>query len=122
MSRVTRIAVGRSVVTGMIAAAMVAGVAGAEPPAKGPGRMHHGAGDAMHAQMRAQRAQMEAHDARLDELVAAMNAAKGDAKVDAIAAVVNELVSQRRTRRAHMDQRWNRQQGGKAGAATQDPE
>jgi chaperone required for assembly of F1-ATPase len=102
-----------------MATGLAAGVAGAEPPAKGAGRMHHGQGGDMHAQMREQ---MQQHDARLDELVAAMNAAEGDAKVDAIAAVVNELVSQRRTRRAHMEQRWHKQQGGKPGTAAPDSE
>jgi hypothetical protein len=35
-----------------------------------------------------------------------MNAAHGEAKIDAVAAVVNELVAQRRTQRAHMEERW----------------
>jgi hypothetical protein len=52
------------------------------------------------------RAQMQEHDARLEELVSSMNSAEGEAKIEAIAAVVNELVAQRRTRRAHMDERW----------------
>ncbi len=38
-------------------------------------------------------------DARLDSLVAAMNAAKGDRKVKAMADVINELVAQRKTMR-----------------------
>jgi len=62
-----------------------------------------GEGHRMHARMRAQ---MQEHDARLEELVSAMNSAEGEAKIEAIAAVVNELVAQRRTRRAHMDERW----------------
>lgn len=70
-----------------------------------------GEGHRMHARMRAQ---MQEHDARLDELVSAMNAAEGEAKVDAIAAVVNELIAQRRTRRAHMDERW-KHRGEKSG-------
>ena len=72
--------------------------------------MHQGSHAPLHAEMREQ---MRAHDARLDELVSAMNAAEGDAKVEAIAAVVNELVAQRKTRRAHMEMRWQRQQGRK---------
>ncbi len=41
-------------------------------------------------------------DARLDDLVAAMNAAEGDEKVEAVAAVLNELISQRRAKRQRM--------------------
>jgi hypothetical protein len=41
-------------------------------------------------------AEMKAMDARLDEKLAAMNAAKGDQKVEAMAVVINELVSQRK--------------------------
>jgi hypothetical protein len=46
---------------------------------------------AMHSQMMAE---MKAMDARLDLKVAAMNAARGHAKVDAMAAVINEMVTQ----------------------------
>ena len=123
MSRIKGISVGIAFLAGCIAAV----IAWAEPPAKdaaprpgaGMGRMHHGPGGGpgpMHAAMMEQ---MRAHDAKLDELVTAMNAAKGEAKVDAIAAVVNELVAQRNTRRAHMDERWKRQQGDGAGPAPQ---
>lgn len=45
----------------------------------------------MHQQMMAE---MKTADAKLDELVKAMNAATGDAKISAIAQVVNELVRQ----------------------------
>ena len=97
---------------------VVAALAWAEAPEgdaesmDGKGRMKHGPNQPLHPGMRAR---MQAHDARLDELVAVMNDAKGEAKVDAIAAVVNELVAQRRTRRDHLDERWNKQQreGGK---------
>jgi hypothetical protein len=41
-------------------------------------------------------------DARLDSLVTAMNAAKGDRKVKAMAEVINELVAQRKAMREHM--------------------
>ena len=41
-------------------------------------------------------AEMKAMDTRLDEKLAAMNAAKGDQKIEAMAAVINELVSQRK--------------------------
>jgi hypothetical protein len=47
-------------------------------------------------------ARMEAMDARLDELVKKMNAATGKGKPDAVAAVVNELVAQRKQMREQM--------------------
>jgi len=40
--------------------------------------------------------QMRENQRKLDDLVAKMNAATGEAKVDAIAAVVTELVAQRK--------------------------
>ena len=46
--------------------------------------------------------EMKAGDARLDEKLAAMNAATGAEKVDAIAAVVNELAAQRKALREKM--------------------
>ena len=68
---------------------------------------------------------MQAHDARLDELVAVMNAAEGEAQVDAVVAVLNELVAQRRTRREHIDERWKKREGrsgkGKEGAGDDTP-
>jgi len=45
---------------------------------------------------------MDSMDARLDSLVTKMNRASGNAKVTAMAQVINELVAQRRTMRAHM--------------------
>lgn len=42
------------------------------------------------------REEMAAMDARLEELVQQMNAATGEARVDAMAAVINELIEQRR--------------------------
>jgi len=54
---------------------------------------------AMHNQMMAD---MKAMDASLDQKVAAMNAAKGNAKVDATAAVINEMASQRKQMMAKM--------------------
>lgn len=47
----------------------------------------------MHQQMMAE---MKGADAKLDELVKTMNAATGDAKISAIAQVVNELVRQQK--------------------------
>jgi hypothetical protein len=45
---------------------------------------------------------MKAADQRLDELVTKMNAASGQAKVDATAAAVTEIVTQRKTMRDRM--------------------
>jgi hypothetical protein len=51
----------------------------------------------MHEQM-----QMKAGDAKLDALVRGMNATTGNAKSDAAATVVNELVRQHRAKHEHM--------------------
>ena len=47
---------------------------------------------------------MQAMDKKLDELLADMNQAKGNRKVDAMAKVVNELASQRKQTRQDMMQ------------------
>ncbi|MGE5360743.1 MAG: hypothetical protein ACM3NQ_17135 [Bacteroidales bacterium] len=46
--------------------------------------------------------EVKAADGRLDDLVAKMNAASGTEKADAAAAVINEMVTQRRTMRDGM--------------------
>jgi len=55
----------------------------------------------MHEQMMAE---MKAADTRLDALVKDMNAATGDAKLNAVAAVVSELVRQQKSMHGHMGQ------------------
>jgi hypothetical protein len=55
----------------------------------------------MHEQMMAE---MKAGDAKLDALVKDMNAATGEAKITAIAAVVNELVQQHTAMHGRMGQ------------------
>jgi hypothetical protein len=55
----------------------------------------------MHEQMMAE---MKAADARLDMLVKEMNAASGNAKVTAMAAVVTELVAQHKSMHERMGQ------------------
>jgi hypothetical protein len=47
-------------------------------------------------------ADMKAGDAKLAALVNEMNAAAGDAKINAVAAVVNEMVRQQRAMHGHM--------------------
>jgi hypothetical protein len=58
-----------------------------------PMKEHHAKMSEMHQKMEAE---MKAQDAELDKLVADMNAATGDKKVDAIAAVVSKMVEQRK--------------------------
>ena len=70
----------------------VAALAIAQQPQQGQQQMQQ----QMQQQRRAFMEQMQERNRKLDDLVAKMNAAKGQAKVDAIAAVVNELVEQRK--------------------------
>jgi Spy/CpxP family protein refolding chaperone len=58
--------------------------------------------DSMMAHHKEMMAKMEAMDARLDDLVKRMNAATGSKKPDAVAAVINELVAQRKQMREQM--------------------
>ena len=58
----------------------------------------------MMAQHEKMMAEMKAADQRLDELVAKMNQASGQAKMDATAATVTEIVAQRKTMRDRMMQ------------------
>lgn len=53
-------------------------------------------------EMQAHMERMEEARARLDQLVAAMNAAAGEARVDATAAVVAELAAQHQMMHEHM--------------------
>jgi hypothetical protein len=64
----------------------------------------------MHEQMMAE---MKAGDAKLDALVSQMNAATGDARVTAIAAVVNELVAQHKAMHGRMGQMHQQMMGGR---------
>ena len=60
--------------------------------------------NAMMAQHEKMMTEMKAADQRLDELVAKMNQASGQAKMDATAATVTEIVAQRKTMRDRMMQ------------------
>ncbi|MET0214050.1 MAG: hypothetical protein ABW292_13650 [Vicinamibacterales bacterium] len=64
----------------------------------------------MHEQMMAE---MKASDNRLDALVKEMNAASGDAKVNAIAVVVTELVRQQKSMHERMGQMHQHMMGGR---------
>jgi hypothetical protein len=59
---------------------------------------------AMMAEHEKMMAEIKASDQRLDDLVTKMNAASGPAKMDATAAAVTEIVSQRKTMRERMMQ------------------
>src|SRR5262245_10920078 len=69
-----------------VAIAAVTAVAAVQAPAERPQMMQN----------------MAAADQKLSELVATMNAATGDKKVEAIAAVVSELVAQRKQMQEQM--------------------
>jgi hypothetical protein len=64
--------------------------------------------------MQQQMMAMDSMNARLDTLVQRMNRASGNAKVSAMAQVINELVSQRRAMQRHMHQMMHgRMMGGR---------
>jgi hypothetical protein len=63
----------------------------------------------MHEQMMAE---MKANDAKLDALLKDVNGAKGDARVDALVAAVNELARQYKAERAHMNAMHQMMMGG----------
>jgi hypothetical protein len=58
--------------------------------------------ESMMAHHKEMMAKMEAMDARLDELVKTMNATTGSKKTNAVAAVLNELIAQRKQMRDDM--------------------
>lgn len=64
----------------------------------------------MHEQMMAE---MKAADSKLDALVKQMNATTGDAKVNAVATVVAELVRQHRSMHERMGQMHQQMMGGR---------
>lgn len=64
----------------------------------------------MHEQMIAE---MKAADSKLDALVKQMNATTGDAKVNAVATVVAELVRQHRSMHERMGQMHQQMMGGR---------
>jgi len=116
MSRIAKL----GLVLGLASCTLTTGAL-AQEPGMGPGPMHGGKGGGMMSPQRQQARQqmmerMKAYDARLDELVVAMNQAQGEAKVDAIAAVLNELINQRREMRAHRERMWQLRGGKTTGA------
>ncbi|MBI4486076.1 MAG: hypothetical protein HY655_08710 [Acidobacteria bacterium] len=65
------------------------------------------------AQSRPGMAEMKTSDAKLDALVKDMNAAAGEAKVTAMAAVANELVRQNKAMHERMGQMHQQMMGGR---------
>ena len=82
--------------------ALAALAVAAQQPAPGPMMGEKKMDESMMAHHKEMMATMETMDARLDELVKKMNAATRSRKADAVAAVVNELVAQRKQMREHM--------------------
>jgi hypothetical protein len=64
----------------------------------------------MHQKMESE---MQKQDAELDKLVSEMNTAMGDKKVDAIAAVVNKLVEQRKAMHQQMAEMHEKRGAGR---------
>jgi hypothetical protein len=74
-------------------------------PDRRPGGMTGKSGMAAQMQM------MDSLNARLDTLVSRMNRATGNSKVTAMAAVINELVAQRKAMQGHMRQMMESRDG-----------
>ena len=102
----------KAALLGCMAVVMPPGTGSAQPP---PAHQHPAAVtqakpaagmdakcQAMLAEHEKMMAQTKAADERLDGLVATMNAATGQAKIDATATVVSEIVAQRKTMRDGM--------------------
>jgi hypothetical protein len=90
--------------SGLTAQTPPASSSGQQPPTKMPDMTK------MHEQMMAE---MKAGDARLDALVKEMNSAKGEPRIDAVAAVVTELVNQHKAMHGHMGQMHEMMMGGR---------
>ena len=102
----TRVAV---ITTFFVALAVVpgritSGLTAQTPPATSSGQQSTPAMQDMTKMHEQMMAQMQEGDARLDALVKDMNAAKGEVKVDTVATVVTELVTQHKAVRGHMGQ------------------
>ena len=74
-------------------------------PDRRPGGMTGKSGTAAQMQM------MDSLDARFDTLVSRMNRATGNSKVTAMAAVINEMVAQRKAMQEHMRQMMEPREG-----------
>ena len=114
---ITRLAFATSIMlilaSGSVRGPMNLAAAGANPqtPAQGMGQGQAQMPEMMkmHEQMMAE---MKADEAKLDALVTDMNAASGNVKVDAVAAVINELVRQQKAMHAGMAKMHEDMMGG----------
>lgn len=110
------------------AAPCAGGPGGMAPGGMAPGGMMPGGmgmmggSGAMGPMMQRHQAMMDSMDARLDQLVQRMNATKGSAKVDATAAVLNEMVSQRKAMRTMMQQMQQQRMDSPGPAAPANPD
>ena len=93
----------------LIAALVVAAPLSAQQPAP-PAKMGPPA-----AGMKMDMKRMDSMDARLDSAVARMNRTTGDARVTAMADVINALVAEHRMMHAHMQQMMGEHMGGMPG-------
>jgi hypothetical protein len=93
----------RSAILSLACALLLASVASAQQPGDSTKVMH---GPQMNRQRQMNRQMMmqriQGADARLDRLVTQMNQSTGNKKVQAMAAVINELVAQRKQMHQHM--------------------
>lgn len=115
MSRVTRAWLGVASLIVLLHLAMAANAQQSTPGHQEPAAKSQSEMSAKCQEMMAQHdkmmTEMKAADQRLDSLVAKMNAASGQEKIDATAAVVTELVAQRKTMRERMMSRNHHMMG-----------
>lgn len=102
-TQLTRWIVGSALVLGLGIAAQAQEPPQQTPPAK-PSADMAAKCKAMMAGHEKMTAETKAADQRLDALVAKMNAASGQAKVDAVAAAVTEMIAQRKAMQERMTQ------------------
>jgi len=100
-AKITSLVAGLLLVLGFAAAAQTQKPERQQTPAKPSADMTDRC-KAMMAQHENMMAEMKAADQRLEDLVAKMNAASGQAKVDATAATVTEIAAQRKLMRDRM--------------------
>lgn len=97
--------IGAALIAALVAAAPLSAQQPAPPAKMGP----PAAGMKMDMKM------MDSMDARLDSAVARMNRTTGDARVTAMADVINALVAEHRMMHAHMQQMMGEHMGGMPG-------
>ncbi len=101
-TNLTRWIAASAVVLGLVAGAQAQMQMHRQPPPAKPAADMSAGCKAMMAEQEKMMADTKAADARLDALVTQMNAASGQAKADAAAAAVTEIVAQRKMMRDGM--------------------